>query len=168
MQQNIGMLDRYLRLLCGLVAFGAGAQMKRGSSFAKGALLTFGAMKIAEGVTGWCPIMHACGVRSNDDAFTTQKSSRHRQDEGLRGKASHSSYHHGQDSHQESQHERHLSGSSSGGSHQHVYEFRHESHGESDSNQNKSPEHAINESFGTPNRDKQDRNMHDHVNRHIH
>ncbi|MCL6548356.1 MAG: DUF2892 domain-containing protein [Alicyclobacillus sp.] len=59
MQSNIGMLDRYVRLLSGLLLFGCASAMKRSSPLARGALLTLGAMKIAEGVTGWCPMAQA-------------------------------------------------------------------------------------------------------------
>ncbi|MBX5435607.1 MAG: DUF2892 domain-containing protein [Alicyclobacillaceae bacterium] len=56
MQRNISMFDRYVRLLSGLLLFGCASGMKRPSSLARGALLTLGAMKIAEGITGWCPV----------------------------------------------------------------------------------------------------------------
>jgi hypothetical protein len=62
LKPNIGLLDRSVRLVSGLVVFGSAMQMNR-QSVAKTALLTYGAMKITEGVTGWCPIMYAMGIR---------------------------------------------------------------------------------------------------------
>lgn len=163
MQQNIGMLDRYLRLMCGLVVYGAGAQMKRGSSFAKGAMLTFGAMKIAEGVTGWCPIMYACGVKTNQDGSTSQNVG-----EQTQGRQTHKAFlsgqstdnrHHEQDTRQGKPHEQHTVERS----HQQHGESRHETHGESNQNRNKSPEHAINESFGTLGSDEPEKTVDTHA-----
>jgi hypothetical protein len=64
MQSNIGLVDRYIRIAGGLLAFGAGLGMRRGSGVAKAALMSVGAMKIAEGITGFCPLMYAAGVKS--------------------------------------------------------------------------------------------------------
>lgn len=66
MQPNIGLLDRYVRVVTGLVIYGSGLQRQRGSAMARGALLSIGAMKIAEGVTGWCPLMHVSGLNTRD------------------------------------------------------------------------------------------------------
>jgi hypothetical protein len=148
MQQNIGMLDRYLRLMCGLVVFGAGVQMKRRSSFAKGAMLTFGAMKIAEGVTGWCPIMYACGVKTNQQEGSTAQ---HLGGQTLGGQARFFSEHSINSRHHVRLGNRHLhphARHANGQNRQHG-EPRREMRAESDSNLSKSAEHAINESFGT-------------------
>ncbi|MCL6637371.1 MAG: DUF2892 domain-containing protein [Alicyclobacillus sp.] len=63
-QPNLGTLDRYLRLLGGLVLLASGASQRR-PSLAKAALLGLGAMKVAEGVTGWCPLLQVAGVSTN-------------------------------------------------------------------------------------------------------
>jgi hypothetical protein len=57
LKTNISTPDRYLRLLTGLVAYGSSNNLKRGS-LGKGLLMTLGAMKIAEGITGWCPLTY--------------------------------------------------------------------------------------------------------------
>lgn len=54
---NIGTVDRYVRLAAGLLALGAGASMRR-QSIGRMLLMSVGAMKVAEGVTGWCPLIH--------------------------------------------------------------------------------------------------------------
>lgn len=65
MQQNIGILDRYVRITGGLLIYAGGFQMRR--SFSRGALLTLGAMKVAEGISGWCPLLYAMGVQTLED-----------------------------------------------------------------------------------------------------
>ncbi|MCL6627391.1 MAG: DUF2892 domain-containing protein, partial [Alicyclobacillus shizuokensis] len=55
MKNNISAPDRYLRLMTGLMAYGSASAMRRGS-VGKSILMAFGAMKVAEGVTGWCPV----------------------------------------------------------------------------------------------------------------
>lgn len=74
MQSNIGVVDRYIRLASGILAVGAALGMRRGrgSRIAKAALLSFGAMKIAEGVTGFCPLMYAAGVKSLPQPQTSE------------------------------------------------------------------------------------------------
>lgn len=73
MQQNIGILDRYIRVTGGLLMYAGGFQMRR--SFSRGALLTLGAMKIAEGISGWCPLLYAMGVQTlEDEVQSTAKS----------------------------------------------------------------------------------------------
>lgn len=56
MEANIGRFDRYVRLVTGLMALTNGSRMRR-APLARAALLSFGAMKVAEGVTGWCPVV---------------------------------------------------------------------------------------------------------------
>lgn len=67
MQQNIGTVDRYLRLTSGVLILAGGLQMRH-SSLGKSALLTLGALKIAEGVTGWCPMLYAAGVKNLEES----------------------------------------------------------------------------------------------------
>ncbi|GMA49196.1 hypothetical protein GCM10025857_05530 [Alicyclobacillus contaminans] len=62
MQKNLGMVDQYLRLAAGTVALMGAAQCRR-NRWAQTLLTLYGAMKVTEGVTGWCPIMYAMGVK---------------------------------------------------------------------------------------------------------
>ncbi|GGI96997.1 hypothetical protein GCM10010885_03230 [Alicyclobacillus cellulosilyticus] len=57
--RNLGSLERYVRLAGGLLLFGAAQAMGRRAATARTALMTLGAMKIAEGILGWCPLVHA-------------------------------------------------------------------------------------------------------------
>jgi hypothetical protein len=63
MQKNISVADQYLRLASGVVALASAAQCRR-NSLAQALLTAYGAAKVAEGVTGWCPLMHALGIRT--------------------------------------------------------------------------------------------------------
>lgn len=53
---NIGTLDRYLRLSAGLIIFSSGITGRR-SPLSRSVLTVLGAAKIAEGITGWCPLV---------------------------------------------------------------------------------------------------------------
>lgn len=55
MQKNVGDTDAYLRLTCGLTMLGIGV-MDRSRL-----LIALGAMKVAEGITRWCPLLQALG-----------------------------------------------------------------------------------------------------------
>ncbi len=72
MQKNIGTVDQYLRLVSGTIALVSAVQTRR-NPLAQAALTTYGAMKVAEGITGWCPLMHALGIRSTAEAQAEQK-----------------------------------------------------------------------------------------------
>ena len=50
-QKNIGRLDAYLRISTGVILTGVGIMRK------KGCLTVLGGMKIAEGITRYCPIL---------------------------------------------------------------------------------------------------------------
>lgn len=76
MQSNIGTFDRYVRLTAGLMALGTGSTMRR-PTLTRTLLLSFGAMKIAEGVTGWCPIVHLAERAARTDS--SHPSSEHQQ-----------------------------------------------------------------------------------------
>ena len=78
MQQNIGTVDRYLRLTSGILILTGGLQMRRGS-LAKSALLAVGAMKITEGITGWCPLLSAFGVTTLEEGANAQPSQSNQQ-----------------------------------------------------------------------------------------
>ncbi|MCL6600220.1 YgaP family membrane protein [Alicyclobacillus macrosporangiidus] len=53
---NLGVVDRYIRLAGGLVLL-ASASGQRKLSLSRYALAGLGAMKVAEGITGWCPLV---------------------------------------------------------------------------------------------------------------
>ena len=55
-RKNIGFIDAYARLSCGLTMFGMGICKK--SKF----MITLGAMKTAEGITGFCPMYYFMGI----------------------------------------------------------------------------------------------------------
>lgn len=55
-RKNIGLIDAYARLSCGLTMFGMGICKK--SKF----MIALGAMKTAEGITGFCPMYYFMGI----------------------------------------------------------------------------------------------------------
>ncbi len=59
MKENIGTIDSYIRLTAGFYLFGRG--IKRSSDF----LMIMGSIKIAEGITRWCPILHMLKMSTN-------------------------------------------------------------------------------------------------------
>jgi len=59
--KNIGVADRYVRLASGLFLMGSALTQRR-PTIGKQILLVIGAMKVAEGVMGWCPVMHLAGI----------------------------------------------------------------------------------------------------------
>ncbi|MTI47010.1 YgaP family membrane protein [Sporosalibacterium faouarense] len=61
MKENVGKLDSYLRITGGLTMLGIG--ISRDS----GALITLGAMKVAEGITRFCPVLYLMGKTTNND-----------------------------------------------------------------------------------------------------
>ncbi|MGF7185664.1 hypothetical protein GGQ84_001756 [Desulfitispora alkaliphila] len=56
MKKNVGDLDQYIRIACGLFMVGYG--IRRDST----TLLALGSMKVAEGVTRYCPVLDAVGI----------------------------------------------------------------------------------------------------------
>jgi hypothetical protein len=72
MQKNIGTADQYLRLVSGTIALVSAVQTRR-NPLVQAALTTYGAMKVAEGITGWCPLMHALGIQSTEDTQAHKK-----------------------------------------------------------------------------------------------
>ncbi|MFB5191621.1 YgaP family membrane protein [Alicyclobacillus fastidiosus] len=58
MQQNMSTPDRYIRMVTGLLSIGM-ASRRRSSPITRTLLWSFGAMKLAEGATGWCPMQAA-------------------------------------------------------------------------------------------------------------
>lgn len=59
MKKNVGDTDAYLRLTCGLTMLGVGV-MDRSKL-----MVAFGAMKVAEGITRYCPLLHVLGMNTN-------------------------------------------------------------------------------------------------------
>ncbi|GMA58761.1 hypothetical protein C7445_106108 [Alicyclobacillus sacchari] len=72
MQANLSMADRYFRLATGVISIASAARGRRQSPLAKAFLMGYGAMKVAEGVTGWCPIRSAAQSLLNPQQQTTQ------------------------------------------------------------------------------------------------
>ncbi|MPW26917.1 DUF2892 domain-containing protein [Alkalibaculum sp. M08DMB] len=54
--KNMGLIDSYASITCGLTIFGMGITRK--SKF----LISLGAMKTAEGITGFCPLYYILGM----------------------------------------------------------------------------------------------------------
>ncbi|WP_034429895.1 YgaP family membrane protein, partial [Caldisalinibacter kiritimatiensis] len=59
MEKNVGDVDAYLRITGGLTVLGLGI-MKKSSL-----LVGLGAMKVAEGVTRFCPLLYITGYSTN-------------------------------------------------------------------------------------------------------
>ena len=53
---NIGTVTRYVRLTSGLMALGSSTQLGKSQRLLRAMMMSFGAMKVAEGVTGFCPL----------------------------------------------------------------------------------------------------------------
>lgn len=58
MQKNVGQLDAYMRISGGLTLLGWGI-MKRSTP-----AVAIGAMKVAEGVTRFCPMLYLLGLNT--------------------------------------------------------------------------------------------------------
>lgn len=72
LQPNISIVDRYIRLTTGILAVFESSKRRR-SSLNQGVILTIGAMKIAEGMTGWCPLTYAKDLLMNKNNSTSEK-----------------------------------------------------------------------------------------------
>lgn len=59
-EENVGPLDAYLRITAGLALFGWGVTRRQGG-VASGLMMAVGAMRVAEGVTRWCPVLELIG-----------------------------------------------------------------------------------------------------------
>ncbi|HEX6970721.1 MAG TPA: DUF2892 domain-containing protein [Limnochordia bacterium] len=59
-EENVGPLDAYLRVTAGLMLLGWGAS-RRHTKLVSGLLMAVGAMRVAEGVTRWCPVLELLG-----------------------------------------------------------------------------------------------------------
>ena len=60
MQENIGKLDQYLRITGGLTMLGMG--IRRDSPL----LMMLGSMKVAEGITKFCPMLYMMGLSTKE------------------------------------------------------------------------------------------------------
>jgi Inner membrane protein YgaP-like, transmembrane domain len=74
MRQNLGNVDRYIRLTAGLFLAGSALAARRQTASSR-ALLAIGSMSAAEGILGWCPIMHLLGIRDTTGAVGTARKS---------------------------------------------------------------------------------------------
>ncbi|HHW69740.1 MAG TPA: DUF2892 domain-containing protein [Clostridiales bacterium] len=66
MKKNMSTIDSYIRLTAGFYLLGRG--VKRSSNF----LMIMGSMKIAEGITKWCPVFHICNISTNKNKKTKE------------------------------------------------------------------------------------------------
>lgn len=73
-EQNIGKIDRYIRLTAGLFLVGSALSARR-QTLGSRTLLTIGSMSVAEGVLGWCPMMHLFGIQNTDGAIGIRQAS---------------------------------------------------------------------------------------------
>ncbi|MCR1897595.1 DUF2892 domain-containing protein [Irregularibacter muris] len=71
MQKNVGTLDAYMRISCGLMMFGYGIIKKSLPATA------LGSWKVAEGVTRFCPMMYALGMDSHNIRLDLFKKKNH-------------------------------------------------------------------------------------------
>jgi hypothetical protein len=60
-KQNVGRFDQYIRITGGLTMLGMG--IRRDSPF----LMMMGSMKVAEGITRWCPMLHILGLSTKEE-----------------------------------------------------------------------------------------------------
>lgn len=84
MQGNLSVPDRYVRLTTGVLAIASASSNRRQSWLTKTFLCSFGAMKIAEGVTGWCPLKSATQMlrERSDSSQSSQSSQRNTSPQG--------------------------------------------------------------------------------------
>lgn len=61
MEKNVGTIDAYIRITGGVYLVGYGIVKK--SSLA----IILGSMKIAEGTTRWCPMLHTLGISTREN-----------------------------------------------------------------------------------------------------
>lgn len=68
MRKNVGTIDATIRITLGLIglAYGIGKMSRRGRT--PWMLLGLSAMKVAEGVTRYCPTLNMIGINTRDDS----------------------------------------------------------------------------------------------------
>jgi len=74
MKKNIGDIDSYIRLAGGFTLLGVGITRKSTP------VIAFGAMKITEGITRFCPVFHLLGLSTNDSGVSIQFSKDYSED----------------------------------------------------------------------------------------
>ncbi len=67
MQKNVGDMDAYLRLTGGFTLLGLGVLDR--SRF----MVLLGAMKLAEGITRFCPMLHMLGMNTLGDKLVQEE-----------------------------------------------------------------------------------------------
>lgn len=72
MQPQLSSADRTMRVFSGLVSLSCAAG-KRQSAICKTFLTAFGAIKVAEGVIGWCPLQAATQRMSHQQSGAREK-----------------------------------------------------------------------------------------------
>lgn len=99
MKPNLGLGARYMRTALGLTALTYASGNRKKMSFGNTLLVSVGAMKVAEGITGWCPMQYltdkllsqtSCGSQSKPssssqsatDAVASSEQSEGEQTEG--------------------------------------------------------------------------------------
>ncbi|MBS4536583.1 DUF2892 domain-containing protein [Clostridium sp. D2Q-14] len=61
MKKNVGNLDAYIRITAGLTLFGCGILKNSKSS------MFLGSMKVAEGITRFCPMLYIMGMSTDNN-----------------------------------------------------------------------------------------------------
>lgn len=64
MKKNVGDIDAYMRITTGLTMLGYGIVKESKKS------MIIGSMKVAEGITRFCPMFYIMGLSSNNDSMT--------------------------------------------------------------------------------------------------
>jgi len=68
LEQNVGFIDRYIRITLGGLMIAAGAaRLARDGGLAGAAVGLLGGMMLAEGVLGTCPLYSVAGINTNPD-----------------------------------------------------------------------------------------------------
>lgn len=67
MKKNVGKLDSYMRITLGLYLLGKGISKKCNKR------MFFGSMKVAEGITRFCPAFYMLGLSSNNTSNKIHK-----------------------------------------------------------------------------------------------
>ncbi len=76
MKQNIGMVNRYARLVTGILALNYASSLGKKRDLGRGLMVSFGALKIAEGLMGWCPAVEVCNrIFQQDSSNSTNPKS---------------------------------------------------------------------------------------------
>lgn len=77
LEHNLNPADRYMRLVTGLISMGCATAHSRQSSIVRAFLLSFGAMKVAEGILDWCPLQHLATQSNRSSHSATQQANQH-------------------------------------------------------------------------------------------